>query len=262
MTSALGDMCLSLDAIGKDISSAAQELAARASQLQSAAARAAAAARGQDDGARGAEIAAQALASAARACGNAALLLADAHQTAQSYVRNTWAGGGGILTKGDAPTANVPPDAADSLRSAAEALGLEVSGTKSGGVNLLPPSDLAGQMASEVEGVEGFADVVIHGNEYEVGSHSGPSILADEFGAFLSQLPQVAGRPIRLLSCSTGRLNDGFAQRLANKIGRPVMAPSDVLHLVGRPGRVRMSIGPNSFTNSGEWRVFQPGVQA
>jgi len=103
MTSALGEMCLSLDAIGSDISSAAQELAAKASQLQSAAARAAAAARAQDEGARGAAMAAQALASAARACNNAALLLADAHQTAQTYVRNTWAGSGGGRSTGSSP---------------------------------------------------------------------------------------------------------------------------------------------------------------
>lgn len=94
MTSALGDMCLALDAIGHDMSNAAQELAAKASQLQGAAARAAAAARSQDEGARGAAVAAQALAAAAKACGNAALLLSDAHRTAQTYVRNTWAGGG------------------------------------------------------------------------------------------------------------------------------------------------------------------------
>lgn len=38
-----------------------------------------------------------------------------------------------------------------------------------------------------------------------------------------------SGQPIRLLSCETGACDKGFAQNLANKMGVPVQAPTDVV---------------------------------
>jgi hypothetical protein len=61
--------------------------------------------------------------------------------------------------------------------------------------------------------------------------------------------------PIRLLSCSAGKKDFGFAQNLANKMGVPVKAPTDTLW-VWPNGRI--TIGPNQFTNTGTWRVFKP----
>ena len=40
---------------------------------------------------------------------------------------------------------------------------------------------------------------------------------------------QYKGQAIRLLSCSTGKLDNGFAQNLANKLNVPVQAPTDIL---------------------------------
>lgn len=37
------------------------------------------------------------------------------------------------------------------------------------------------------------------------------------------------GQEVRLLSCSTGKLDSGFAQNLANKLGVPVTAPTSIL---------------------------------
>lgn len=46
----------------------------------------------------------------------------------------------------------------------------------------------------------------------------------------IKQNPQYKkGQTIRLLSCSTGSISNGFAQRLANKLGVKVEAPVDVL---------------------------------
>lgn len=63
------------------------------------------------------------------------------------------------------------------------------------------------------------------------------------------------GGGVRLLSCSTGKNADGFAQNLANKMGVPVEAPSDLLYVwpSGRTG-----IGPSPNNMSGGWRVFYP----
>lgn len=60
---------------------------------------------------------------------------------------------------------------------------------------------------------------------------------------------------IRLASCQTGACDAGFAQNLSNKIGVPVIAPTDTLFVFPN-GKV--VIGPNQFTNSGQWRTFYP----
>lgn len=50
------------------------------------------------------------------------------------------------------------------------------------------------------------------------------------------------GQPIRLLSCDTGYLNNGFAQNLANKLGVTVYAPTKKLwESYDAHGRVRKS---------------------
>ncbi|MBX6750749.1 MAG: hypothetical protein IRY85_13940 [Micromonosporaceae bacterium] len=113
-------------------------------------------------------------------------------------------------------------------------------------------------MAAELEGVPGFTDVIIHGNPYSFGSENGPDVTPADLADVVRATPQLVGRPLRLLSCSAGRLDDGAAQQLADEIGQPVMAATDIVHLVGRPGRVRMVVGPNEWTNTGEWRVFYP----
>lgn len=59
--------------------------------------------------------------------------------------------------------------------------------------------------------------------------------------------------PIRLISCSTGTKE--FAQNFANKMGVEVIAPSDTVwaHSDGR-----LTIGPKSYINNGNWNTFKP----
>ncbi|MBO4343356.1 MAG: hypothetical protein J5844_01730, partial [Clostridia bacterium] len=61
--------------------------------------------------------------------------------------------------------------------------------------------------------------------------------------------------PIRLISCETGKDVNGFAQNLANKLGRKVIAPSDTvwIHPNGK-----ITIGPNAKLNSGKWMSYYP----
>ena len=61
---------------------------------------------------------------------------------------------------------------------------------------------------------------------------------------------------MRLISCSTGAKSDGIAQQLANKLGVNVLAPSDTLYIYPNGSTV---IGPNSYTNTGNWTLFIPG---
>jgi hypothetical protein len=240
-----------LNAINSDILQMAQELGTKAQAYGRASANAAAAARSAEGEAAASLMrTAYALDAASKHCGKAALALTGASQEGQAYVQREVGGSGnlGIASSGSDTSGAWP----------GSRFGLAQSPTSNGGVNLLPLSDNAGVMASEVDGESGFTDVVIHGNPYEFGTHDGPAVTPNDLAAIVAATPALAGRPIRLLSCSAGKLDDGGAQQVADRIHQPVMAPTDTVHLVGRPGRVRMVIGPNSFTNSGTWRIFMP----
>lgn len=80
--------------------------------------------------------------------------------------------------------------------------------------------------------VNGYYDVVAHGSSNKIiVEHNGVSIEVDHRTAarlFKANKDYHHGA-IRLLSCSTGKVNSGFAQNLANKLNRPVKAPSDYL---------------------------------
>jgi hypothetical protein len=104
----------------------------------------------------------------------------------------------------------------------------------------------------------GFYDVVVHGapdtvavrvgNKWQLVSHR-------SLASYITKQPDYNGGAIRLASCRTGACDAGFAQNLANKLGVPVMAPTDTL-FVFPTGKI--VIGPNQFTNSGQWKTFFP----
>ena len=48
----------------------------------------------------------------------------------------------------------------------------------------------------------------------------------------------------------------GVAKNLANKLGVPVKAPIDLLHVYPNG---RMVIRLDEFTNTGTWKIFFPG---
>lgn len=112
--------------------------------------------------------------------------------------------------------------------------------------------------AKNVKEDPGFTDVVIHGNansaEYY---HNGKWVKLDQrtLALALKKDPGYKSGGIRLLSCSTGKLDSGFAQNLANKLGVPVKAPTDTLWVWPNG---KLTIGPNQYKNTGTWRVFKP----
>ena len=80
--------------------------------------------------------------------------------------------------------------------------------------------------------VKGFHDVIAHGTSNTILiEHNGQQIEVDHrtLSRLLSYNKESSGKPIRLLSCSTGKVDSGFAQNLANKLNRPVKAPTDYL---------------------------------
>lgn len=78
----------------------------------------------------------------------------------------------------------------------------------------------------------GFHDVIAHGTPGTVlVEHNGQQVEIDHrtLSRLLTNNRESSGKPIRLLSCSTGQVPSGFAQNLANKLNRPVSAPTDYL---------------------------------
>ena len=61
------------------------------------------------------------------------------------------------------------------------------------------------------------------------------------------------GEKVRLLSCSTGATDNGFAQQLANALGVEVEAPTDILFVYPN-GTYKIG-----YDGSGEMKTFKPG---
>jgi LysM domain len=112
--------------------------------------------------------------------------------------------------------------------------------------------------AKWIKPVDGYYDVVVHGTPDAVAINRGGTwVYLDQrsLATYISRQADYDGSAVRLVSCSTGQLDFGMAQNLSNKMGVQIMAPTDTL-FVFPSGRT--VIGPNQFTNSGEWRFFSP----
>lgn len=109
------------------------------------------------------------------------------------------------------------------------------------------------QVLDAVPKKAGYFDIAAHGapNAIEYGSES-MMLSARELARIIRHNEDYNGEKIRLLSCSTGSADDGFAQQLANALGVEVEAPSDIL-LVYPNGSYKIG-----YDNSGRMRTFKP----
>lgn len=118
--------------------------------------------------------------------------------------------------------------------------------------------DLLKVYAKSVKEEPGFTDVVIHGNENSAEYyHNGRWHEIDQrtLALMLKKDQGYKSGGIRLISCSTGKLDKGFAQNLANKLGVKVKAPTDTVW-VWNTGKI--TIGPTRFQNTGTWNTYSP----
>lgn len=80
--------------------------------------------------------------------------------------------------------------------------------------------------------LNGFYDIIAHGSPTTIQvQHNGATIEINHRVAakLFLQDKNYHGGAIRLLSCSTGKLDYGFAQNLSNKLNIPEQAPTDLL---------------------------------
>lgn len=78
----------------------------------------------------------------------------------------------------------------------------------------------------------GYYDVIAHGSPDSIlVFHNGENIRVSHrvLASILKHDKTYNGQAVRLLSCNTGSNSEGFAQNLANKLGVPVKAPTEIL---------------------------------
>lgn len=113
----------------------------------------------------------------------------------------------------------------------------------------------------------GFYDVIAHGTPTTIEiNHNGAKIQIDHrtVSRLLKNDKNYNGQGVRLLSCSTGKLTDGFAQNLANKLNIPVTAPTDILwsspsgkHFVAG-SKVMNGFNTADISKPGKFKTFYP----
>lgn len=101
---------------------------------------------------------------------------------------------------------------------------------------------------------EGYFDFAAHGapNAIEYGS-ADMMLSARDVANIIRHNKNYNGEKVRLLSCYTGSVENGFAQNLANALGVEVEAPNDVL-LVYPNGKFKIG-----YDGTGKMVTFKPG---
>lgn len=107
-------------------------------------------------------------------------------------------------------------------------------GASPGSANYMQPGDPFSINIRKRKDIDknGFYDVVAHGKSNSIlVQHNGITYEINHRIAarLFKNNSEYNGQAIRLLSCSTGKVTSGFAQNLANKLNRPVKAPTDYL---------------------------------
>ena len=105
---------------------------------------------------------------------------------------------------------------------------------------------------------EGYTDIVIHGQQDSVQIKRGDKWITLDHRRLAKMYKhdkELSKKPVRLVSCYTGKKVNGFAQNLANKLGKTVLAPSDKvwIHASGK-----VTIGPTALKNTGHWIEYKP----
>lgn len=110
----------------------------------------------------------------------------------------------------------------------------------------------------KVKKLDDYEDVFIHGDStgfeiYDTDGNLSARYTVREFADVLRKDPNYHGGDIRLCSCGTGAEDAIAAKALARQLGVNVLAPSDTLW-IDVDGV--MTIGPDEFTDSGKWILF------
>jgi RHS repeat-associated protein len=157
------------------------------------------------------------------------------------------------LTGGAGGAADVATGAETVEEAEAGASALAKVTASRGSVSLFNQSDDIATFAKAVPPEDGFFDVAGHGDEVSMEGPNGEDVSPSQLADSLRSNPDYAeGTPVRLLSCSVGACDTGFAASLANELGTSVMAPTGLLDIF-EDGSLEVDGG------TGSWRTFPGG---
>lgn len=138
-----------------------------------------------------------------------------------------------------------------------------------GSTDYMNPKDMFSQYIRRRKDIDtgGFYDIIAHGSPFSIKiQHNGETIEIDHRIAtrLFKADKNYKRQGIRLLSCSTGKIESGFAQNLANKLNVPVKAPTDLLwatpsgrHYVAA-GIERNGYLVDDLSHKGSFKTFYP----
>ena len=109
------------------------------------------------------------------------------------------------------------------------------------------------KVLDKIPAKSGYFDFAAHGSpDYIEYGEKGKNMSARDVARVISHNEKYNGQKVRMLSCSTGASDDGFAQQLANSLGVEVEAPTDVLY-VYEDGHFKVG-----YDGSGTMKTFKP----
>lgn len=131
-----------------------------------------------------------------------------------------------------------------------------------GSINFMP-NDNSGLFAKYIArrpdiDPNGMLDIIAHGNADYMQIQNGDKLLLFNAKDVAKMIRRKDGfkkaKAIRLFSCNTGSTEFGFAQNLANALGKPVYAPNMTIH-----ANVRGTYWISDNGKYGEFIKFIPG---
>ncbi|MGN0491263.1 MAG: phage minor capsid protein [Ruminococcus sp.] len=128
-------------------------------------------------------------------------------------------------------------------------------------INLFDTSDPLYVEAYSMEEEDGFENVCMHGSPNSVQriiNGVPTNYSAAEFAEYLRNSKEYNGTDLKLLSCSTGKGDNSFAQQLSKELGIRVKAPDDDVYYAVEEG---IAFVGASNANTGKWRLFENGVE-
>jgi len=118
--------------------------------------------------------------------------------------------------------------------------------------SLLHPNDSLNKYREKIKPEPGEACEVVHADELGFQGVVGSKLVAMspvDLAEYL-KLKGVANRPIRLVACAAGKLDNGAASQVAKHLGVQVVAPTDIVDV--------FEDGSIAIRNNGRWRTFGP----
>ena len=118
--------------------------------------------------------------------------------------------------------------------------------------------------AKKIKPIDGFTDIVAHGDEYSIvfkdtrGNEE--NVSAAEFAEILQASGGYKGGNIRLFACSTGAGEGIVPQYLADKLGVDILAPTEDITVFKDGSFIVANDDTDAIMGieTGKWKLFKP----